>query len=110
MSAGKHNKKEFNEFMRLRKLIAGKPRDVTFLRQELSENYYHFALISLSALKRHMPDYFIDNFFGKATRKFFGTRKYAFSKKDMTVTCYNEHTAPVYAIVWEGDDLSLRIV
>lgn len=107
---GKHNKTEFNEFKELKHLINCKPVDIKLLKQELSNNYYNDALTSMASLRRHLSDDFEENFFGRSARRFFGTTKYKFSKKYLTVTCVNaDNREVIYDIIWEGDNLSLRV-
>jgi hypothetical protein len=110
MSTGKHNQTEFNAFIELRNLIDAKPNDIKLLKTELAENYYQQRLTSMSSLRSHLDDTFEANFFGRSTRSFFGTTKYKFSKRHLTVTCVNDGNREViYDIIWERDDLSLRV-
>lgn len=104
-----HNKDNFNKFKELKQLIDCNPSDKKLLKDELKENYYQNRLNSLSDLKCHMDQEFVDKFFGRKTMNFFGTRKVRFSKKDLTVTCFNEHTTAVYDVIWEDENISLII-
>lgn len=82
-------KKEFKRFMELRHLISCNPLDKKLLKEELAKNYFQERLTSLSSLKSFMSPEHEENFFGSSARRFFKTRKYKFSKREMTVTAYN---------------------
>jgi hypothetical protein len=102
-----HNKQNFERFLELRHLISCAPVDVALLKQELKENYYFQRIKTLADLKRHLSNEEEENFFGRSARRFFGTSKYKFSKRDFVLTCYNKHGVATYRVYWSGENLSL---
>jgi hypothetical protein len=102
-----HNKENFERFLELRHLISCQPADVALLKQELRENYYFQRIKTLADLKRHLSNEEEENFFGRSARRFFGTSKYKFSKRDFSLTCENKHTTAVYRVYWCKGNLSL---
>jgi hypothetical protein len=63
---------------------------------------------TIADVRRMMTAQEEENFFGRKARKFFGTTKVKFSKKTMTVTCYNRHSVAVYDVVQDGFKVTLR--
>ena len=102
-------KKEWRLFKNLRHLIDCNPIDKKLLKQELSNNYFQERLKSVADVRAHMSEREVEHFFGRSARLFFGTTKYKFSKKDMTITCINVHTRSnkesVYEILGEVNNL-----
>ena len=106
-----HNEKNFKEFLKLKHLINCNPVDKSLLKKELAGNYY-FKIKTISDLRRHMSEDTERNFFGRSARNFFKTVKYKFSKKDFTVTCYNDNgmRQVVYQVIFSGENLTLFTV
>lgn len=65
---------------------------------------------TLADVRRLMDAEYEERFFGRATKRFFGTTKYKFSKRNMTVTCVNRHGDAVYSVVLVNGRLELKHV
>ena len=104
---GLFTEENFKKFIELRHLIDCKPNDIKELKAELKENYFQQRLNSLSDLRGHMSSEFEGNFFSRKTRKFFGSHKITFSKKEMMVYCIFSDRVASYEVVLRGDYLEL---
>jgi hypothetical protein len=63
---------------------------------------------TIADVRRMMTAEEEENFFGRKARRFFGTTKVKFSKRNMTVTCVNRHGEAVYNVVQDGFKVTLR--